>query len=78
MASNTTVQYVNNSGTIQYVCVDSGPPKPWDFYPWVQQPRSAYAFAYFACALIGIATIKYVLTAIHDRARYSLFLANMY
>jgi len=63
MATTTTTV----TSTLQNVC-ESTTPEP--YYPWVQQPRAAYAFAYFACAVIGLAATKFVLTAIHDRARY--------
>jgi hypothetical protein len=41
----------------------------YNLYPWTQQPHSAFAVAYFACAITGLALLKYTWTALVDRSR---------
>ena len=48
-----------------YVCQAEAPD-----LPFIQQPHSARAFVYFACALIGLAGFKHLLEATVDRSRY--------
>jgi len=41
-----------------------------NYAPCVQQPLAAFAFTYFACAVVGLASINFIVTSVIDRATY--------